>query len=132
MKNFDIPRPLRIIYYIIGCITVVLAAIGVIMPIMPTVPFLLVASWCFARSSPRFHNWLHNHKAFGPPITQWEEYGVIAPYVKCLAIGGMLIGFCSFLFFAKPALWLALGVFIILIGISLYILTRPSHKNFNN
>ncbi len=126
MKDFNVPRPLRIIYYVIGLLMIVLAIIGAILPIMPTVPFLLVASWCFARSSPRFHNWLHSHKVFGPPIKQWEEQGVISPFVKILAVGGMSVGFCSFLLIAKPVLWLAICVAIVLIAISVYILTRPS------
>ena len=126
MKDFNVPRPLRIIYHVIGLLMIVLAIIGAILPIMPTVPFLLVASWCFARSSPRFHNWLHNHKVFGPPIKQWEEQGVISPFVKALAVGGMSVGFCSFLLIAKPVLWLTICVAIVLILISVYILTRPS------
>lgn len=126
MKDFNVPRPLRIIYYVIGLLMIVLAIIGAILPIMPTVPFLLVASWCFARSSPRFHNWLHSHKVFGPPIKQWEEQGVISPFVKILAVGGMSVGFCSFLLITKPVLWLAICVAIVLILISVYILTRPS------
>lgn len=126
MKDFNVPRPLRIIYYVIGLLMIVLAIIGAILPIMPTVPFLLVASWCFARSSPRFHNWLHSHKVFGPPIKQWEEQGVISPFVKILAVGGMSVGFCSFLLIAKPVLWLTICVAIVLILISVYILTRPS------
>ena len=126
MKDFNVPRPLRIIYYVIGLLMIVLAIIGAILPIMPTVPFLLVASWCFARSSPRCHNWLHSHKVFGPPIKQWEEQGVISPFVKILAVGGMSVGFCSFLLITKPVLWLAICVAIVLILISVYILTRPS------
>ncbi len=126
MKDFNVPRPLRIIYHIIGLLMIVLAIIGAILPIMPTVPFLLVASWCFARSSPRFHNWLHSHKVFGPPIKQWEEQGVISPFVKILAVGGMSVGFCSFLLIAKPVLWLTICTAIVLIAISVYILTRPS------
>lgn len=126
MKDFNVPRPLRIIYHVIGLLMIVLAIIGAILPIMPTVPFLLVASWCFARSSPRFHNWLHSHKVFGPPIKQWEEQGVISPFVKILAVGGMSAGFCSFLLIAKPVLWLTICVAIVLILISVYILTRPS------
>ena len=126
MKDFNVPRPLRIIYHIIGLLMIVLAIIGAILPIMPTVPCLLVASWCFARSSPRFHNWLHSHKVFGPPIKQWEEQGVISPFVKILAVGGMSVGFCSFLLIAKPVLWLTICTAIVLIAISVYILTRPS------
>lgn len=127
MKEFNTPGPLRAIYYVVGCLMIVLGIIGAILPVMPTVPFLLVASWCFARSSPRFHHWLHNHKVFGPPIKKWEEQGVISPFVKFLAVGGMTVGFCWFLLLAKPALWLAVATIIVLVLISIYILTRPSH-----
>lgn len=127
MKEFNTPGPLRAIYYVVGCLMIVLGIIGAILPVMPTVPFLLVASWCFARSSPRFHHWLHNHKVFGPPIKQWEEQGVISPFVKFLAVGGMTVGFCWFLLLAKPTLWLAVATIIVLVLIAIYILTRPSH-----
>ena len=126
MKESNTPTPLRVIYLVIGCLMIVLGIVGAVLPIMPAVPFLLVASWCFARSSPRFHNWLHNHKVFGPPIKQWEEQGVISPFIKFLAVGGMAVGFCSFLLIAQPVLWLALITIAVLILISIYILTRPS------
>ncbi|WP_078706183.1 YbaN family protein [Bartonella sp. WD16.2] len=125
-KNFKISRPLRVFYSILGGVMVLLGLIGVVLPIMPTVPFLLVASWCFARSSPRFHCWLHNHRIFGLPIKQWEEKRIISPFVKIFAVVSMTGGFLSFLIIVHPALWFALSAAIILLVIAIYIMTRPS------
>ncbi|EJF76139.1 hypothetical protein ME7_01128 [Bartonella birtlesii LL-WM9] len=105
---------------------VVLAVIGIVLPVMPTMPFLLVASWCFARSSPRFHHWLINHHIFGPPIKQWEEKKAISAFVKVLAVVSMAGGFLSFLVIVHPVLWLTLLVAAILLFITIYIVTRPS------
>ncbi|EJF74514.1 hypothetical protein MEC_01038 [Bartonella alsatica IBS 382] len=105
---------------------IVLAVIGILLPIMPTVPFLLIASWCFARSSPRFHRWLKNHRFLGPPIKQWEEKRAISVFVKVFAVMSMAGGFLSFLIIVHPALWFAVLVAAILLFIAIYIITRPS------
>ncbi|MET3559600.1 uncharacterized membrane protein YbaN (DUF454 family) [Bartonella japonica] len=119
-------RSVRICTFIVGWVMVVLGIIGIMLPIMPTVPFLLIASWCFARSSPRFHHWLNNHRIFGPPIKQWEERGAISTLVKVFAVVSMAGGFLSFLVMVHPTLWFALFVAVILLFISIYVVTRPS------
>ncbi|WP_019223160.1 YbaN family protein [Bartonella rattaustraliani] len=125
-KEFRTSHFWRIAIITVGWIMVLLGIVGVMLPIMPTVPFLLVASWCFARSSPRFHCWLNNHRVFGPPIKQWEEKGAISTFVKVLAVVSMSGGFLSFTVMARPALWFALFVATVLLFIALYIVTRPS------
>ncbi|EJF79322.1 Inner membrane protein ybaN [Candidatus Bartonella washoeensis] len=125
-KDFKISYSLRICTSIVGWVMVVLGIIGIVLPIMPTVPFLLVASWCFARSSPRFHSWLHNHRIFGQPIKQWEEKRAIPIFFKVFAVMSMVGGFLSFLVMVHPALWLAFLVMAVLLLIAIYIMTRPS------
>lgn len=125
-KDFKMSHSVRICTFIVGWVMVVLGIIGILLPMMPTVPFLLIASWCFARSSPRFHRWLNNHRIFGPPIRQWEEKGAVSTFVKVFAVVSMAGGFLSFLVMVHPALWFALFVAAILLFISIYIVTRPS------
>ncbi|WP_455479478.1 YbaN family protein [Bartonella sp. B23] len=125
-KDFKISHFLRICYAIVGWIMVILGIIGMVLPIIPTIPFLLVASWCFSHSSPRFHNWLNNHRIFGPPIKQWEEKRVIPLFLKIFAVMSMAGGFLSFLVMTHPTLWFALLVVAVLLLIAIYIVTRPS------
>lgn len=78
------------LYLIFGFLCVGLAFIGVVLPLMPTVPFLLLAAFCFARSSTRFHDWLLGHRLFGPMIADWRRAGAIrrkAKWAATLSVG---------------------------------------------
>ena len=61
------------LWTLVGILFVVLGAIGAVLPLLPTTPFVLVAAWCFARSSPRLHRWLLESRLFGPMLRDWEE-----------------------------------------------------------
>ena len=74
-----------------GLVFTGIAVLGVALPILPTTPFLLLASWCFARSSPRLQAWLRQSKLFGPMLADWErERGVSLP-VKVGALGSVAL-----------------------------------------
>ena len=68
-----------------GFLAVGLGAVGIVLPLLPTTPFLLLAAFCFARSSERLHDWLINHPTFGPPILDWRDRGAIGRKAKILA-----------------------------------------------
>ena len=73
---------MRLLWGAIGILAIVLALAGSVLPIVPTVPFLIVAAFAFNRSSPRFHNMLMTHPVFGPQIRDWQEHRAIDPRVK--------------------------------------------------
>ncbi len=76
---------MRIIWAFCGILCVCFGAMGVFLPLLPTVPFMLLATVCFARSSPQLHHWLINHAVFGPPIQNWQERGAISRRGKIAA-----------------------------------------------
>jgi len=117
------------VYLITGCIMLGLAAIGVVLPIMPHTPFLVAAAWCFARSSPRFHHWVHHHPVFGPPLRLWQEKRAINVPVKIITIGGMATGFIVSYFFLLPPvpLWLPLVTAFCMGVVAAFVISRPSH-----
>jgi uncharacterized membrane protein YbaN (DUF454 family) len=77
--------------FIAGVILTALAAIGIILPLLPTTPFLLLAAWCFANSSERCHRWLIEHRIFGPILKNWHENRCIPKRAKILAVSMILI-----------------------------------------
>ena len=68
---------MKLIWAMLGLLAMALAIIGVVLPLLPTVPFLLLAAFCFARSSQKLHRWLISHKTFGPMIIAWTTSGAI-------------------------------------------------------
>lgn len=64
---------MRFLYNVIGVVAVVLGVLGIFLPLLPTTPFLLLASACFARGSVRMHNWLRTNPVFGTYLREWED-----------------------------------------------------------
>jgi uncharacterized protein len=99
--------------------------IGAVLPLIPTTPFLLVAAYAFAKSSPRFHGWLLNHRHFGPLIANWQRNGSIDPTSKRLALIVMGVALVSSWLLGFSAAILAVQA-AVLAASALFILTRPS------
>jgi hypothetical protein len=76
----------RLLYLSLGFASLGLGAAGVVLPLLPTVPFVLLAAFCFARSSPRLEAKLVEHPRFGPHIRAWRERGAISPAGKRAAL----------------------------------------------
>ena len=102
-----------------------LGLIGVFLPLLPTVPFMLLAAFCFARSSDRLHGWLVNHPTFGPPIQDWNRSGAISLRAKQLSTASMLAVLLLSLILGLRPLVLAIQA-AVLCCTALFIWTRPS------
>jgi uncharacterized membrane protein YbaN (DUF454 family) len=85
----------RSAYMVAGFAALILAVAGVLLPILPTTPFVLLAAACFARSSKHFHAKLLTHRIAGPIIREWVQYRSIRPQVKRWVYFLLALSFCS-------------------------------------
>jgi uncharacterized membrane protein YbaN (DUF454 family) len=89
---------------LVGSGFVVLGLAGILLPVLPTTPFLLVAAACYARASRRFYNALLNNRLFGPAILEWQQHRAINYRTKLTAIALMSLTLAvSIVFFVKDA-----------------------------
>ena len=79
----------RLFWLTVGLASLAAAAVGVVLPLIPTTPFVILAAFCFMKSSQRLHDWLVSHRVFGPMIVDWREYGAISRSAKRMAIASM-------------------------------------------
>lgn len=115
----------RLLWLFAGIVSLAIGAIGVILPLLPTTPFLLVTAYCFTRSSPRMHRWLHSHPTFGPLINDWNQYGSIDRRAKRIAIIVILLTPVMAVLIGVPW-WALASQIIILAAAATFVLTRPN------
>ncbi|VXC52725.1 conserved hypothetical protein; putative inner membrane protein [Enterobacterales bacterium 8AC] len=109
---------------IVGWLAVMLATLGVVLPLLPTTPFLLLAAWCFARSSPRFHHWLLYRSWFGAYLRHWQQHRALPPGAKWKAVLLIVVTFAVSLWLVK--LWWVRGVLlVILVALLSFMLRLP-------
>jgi uncharacterized membrane protein YbaN (DUF454 family) len=101
----------------LGWLAFATGIVGIVLPLLPTTPFMLLAAALFARSSPRFHGWLLAHPWFGPPILDWQQYRGIRRHARCRSIIFILISFSvSLLVVPLPWVrWLLVVIMVILL-----------------
>jgi uncharacterized membrane protein YbaN (DUF454 family) len=97
-----------------GLIALCLGILGIFLPLLPTTPFILLASACFVKSSPRLHQWLLSHRIFGPMIENWQTHRAISTKVRHRGSWLMVLTF-SFSIWMMPQLYLKIALFLLLI-----------------
>ena len=100
--------------------------VGAFLPVLPTTPFLLVALWCFSKSSPRLEAWLLNHPRFGKSLRNWREHGAIPQRAKIAAVSLMTMSYLIYVVILAPLALYALIVAVVMIGAGTFVVTRPS------
>lgn len=97
---------LRWLLWFCGALSLLLGIIGVLLPGLPTTPFVLLAAACFVRASPRAHRWLLQHPSFGPILRNWEEHRAITHRIRNVALISMLLTGSFSVWFLAGRPWL--------------------------
>lgn len=116
--------PRRAAWFALGVAALGVGALGVVVPLLPATPFVLVAAFAFARSSERWHAWLLAHPVFGALIENWRAYGAISRRAKAAGLLTMLAVLAISLAFRAPPLVLVIQA-LVLAGAAAFILSRP-------
>lgn len=114
----------KYLWLLLGWASVGLAAVGAVLPLLPTTPLLLVAAFAFSRSSDRWHRWLTNHPRFGPLILDWRLYGAIATRAKVAATLSLIVAMgISVALVTVP--WILIVQATLLLAVAVFIWSRP-------
>ncbi|MES9813083.1 MAG: YbaN family protein [Candidatus Thiodiazotropha sp.] len=112
---------------ILAYLFLALAVIGVILPGLPTVPFLLLAAWFAAKGSERLHRWLYAHPHFGKLLVDWERQGAISRSSKVTAVI-LLIAAWVVMYLRISSPWVMAGLTALFVSIMAFLLTRPEPR----
>jgi uncharacterized membrane protein YbaN (DUF454 family) len=108
----------------LALVCLVLGIVGVFLPVLPTVPFLLVAAWAGGRGWPRLERWLLQHPTYGPPIRRWREKGAVPRRAKWLA-SVMMLGSAVTIVLLPLHIALKIGVPAVMLAVALWLWARP-------
>lgn len=116
----------RPLFFALGWLFFAVGFAGVFVPILPTTPLMILALWCFSRSSARFHKWLYTHRLFGPPLQQWDRHGVIPLIAKVFAVGFMAASLVYMYGFLVMPAWAKALITVTMAYGFWFILSKPS------
>lgn len=130
-KDAEEKKFVKRLIFLGGFISLILGIIGIILPILPTTPFLLLASAAFAKSSKKFHRWLLNNKILGSYIRNYKEGRGMSLKIKVITLLLLWITITISALFIMDLLWVQILLICIATAVSIHIiLIRP--KNIEN
>ena len=119
----------RLVALILAYFFLALAIVGVFLPGLPTIPFLLLTAWFAARGSDRLHGWLYAHPHLGKLLIDWEQQGAVSRTSKIIAVL-MLITSWVVMYQHLTNVWGLFGITVLFVAIAMYLVSRPEpNKN---
>lgn len=101
-----------------------LALVGLVVPGLPTTPFVLLAAWAASRGSRRLHEWLERHPRLGPALADWREERAVSTRAKLLAVTFLVISW-MIMFWREVASWMLVLLGVLFASVAGFVLTRP-------
>lgn len=122
----------KMIWTALGWIAAVLAIVGIFLPIVPQIPFAVLAAYCFSKGSPRLHHWILNNRHFGAAVRDWELDQVIRVRTKVASIAMMIFG-AGFAYwkYAEEKPYLGFGIPVLFALAVIFVATRRSRTRAN-
>lgn len=120
----------RFLALILAYFFLILAIVGVFLPGIPTVPFLLLTAWFSARGSDRLHRWLYAHPHLGKLLIDWEQQGAITRTSKVVAVL-LLITSWLVMYYRLTNLLVLTGIGVLFIVVASFLITRPEPDKGN-
>ena len=114
----------RLVALMLAYFFLALALVGMFLPGLPTVPFLLLTAWFAARGSDRLHGWLYAHPHLGKLLIDWEQQGAVSRTSKVIAVL-MLITSWVVMYHRIDNVWGLVGIAVLFVTIATYIVSRP-------
>ena len=121
-------RMLRGVYLALGFLSLGLGIVGTVLPGIPTTMPIILAAFFFSKSSPRFDNWMVNHRVFGPLIRDWRSGAGFSARIKAIAIAAIAVTFTITVVWMVEATGVRIGLILLATAISAYILWLPTKQ----
>ena len=123
---------MKILFVVLGLISLVVGILGVFLPLLPATPFLLFSAWSFAKSSDKLYNWLMNHKVLGTIIHDYRDEKSLTIRIKISAILLLWVSMLYSIFYVvNEKWWLQLILATIATGVTIHLLTLKTKKATN-
>lgn len=122
-------KVLRIIILVSGFVFVGVGALGMFLPLLPTTVFLLLAAWCFARSSEKFYRWVHYNRFFGKYIRDYQSGKGMTPRSKAVSISVLWICILASVFWGALSTYVQLLLILIAIGVTWHIAVSKTNRD---
>jgi uncharacterized protein len=119
-----IRRTQQFLWRLLALVALLLGVVGAFLPIMPTVPFVLLAAWAAGRGWPELEAWLLRHPRWGPRIRDWREHGAVSRRAKFFAVSAMAASGLLLVFLPVHP-WIRAGVWLVLVIVAAWLWRRP-------
>ncbi|MBP3331371.1 MAG: YbaN family protein [Tidjanibacter sp.] len=114
---------MRILFILLGSLSLVLAVVGIFLPLLPTTPLLLLAAALYLRSSPRLYEWLLNHKYLGPYIRNFREHRAIPLRAKIVSVALIWITLLYCALWVVSQIWIKILLIGLVVALTIHILS---------
>jgi uncharacterized membrane protein YbaN (DUF454 family) len=121
------PRFFRILWFSGGLLAVALGTLGMFLPLLPTVPFLLLAVFCFAKSSPAWAAKILHHPFIGKPLREWLQYKGIRKKDKIFSVAFLWVSILISIFFVA-AFWIRILLLVVAVAVTIHLLSFKTIK----